>query len=251
MKKVVIFPVCFLIWVCVLTNLFADETITVVTHPIPLAVVDNRTGVMVELTNSIAEKAGIRLHITVFPPLRAIRSFLDKDFDMLFPGLDVYFSPDDELIKTSESITVKEDFIFNLKGEPLLKTVQELEGKKVGITLGYPYSKELLENDRIEFEAVWSDEINARKLLAGRIDAFVVEERTGIKAFQNEGMLGKVQYDDTFILTRHRVYYAFQDTKKGRRLAQLFTQTLSDMKKDGTYQEIMKKADKPGSVSTQ
>lgn len=88
-----------------------------------------------------------------------------------------------------------------------------------------------------------ADENNTKKLIAGRIDAFVVEERTGVQAFINTGLCHEMQYDRTSPIAHHNVYYAFQHTEEGKQLAEIISSVLSEMKADGTYAEIMWKGE--------
>ncbi len=128
------------------------------------------------------------------------------------------------------------------KGSKILRTIKDLEGKKIGITHGYPYVMELIQNKRIKIESTKTDEMNAQKLVHGRISAFVVEEKSGLKAFMNLGLLGKIQYDKKTPISQQDVYFAFQNNGKGKKLSKLVSKVLKSMKKDGTFGNIMKKA---------
>ncbi|MCC7152616.1 MAG: hypothetical protein IT501_11455, partial [Rubrivivax sp.] len=52
----------------------------------------------------------------------------------------------------------------------------------VGITLGYPCVKEVAESKDFTVAPAADDVTNMKKLGAGRLDVFVVEERSGLKA---------------------------------------------------------------------
>jgi len=116
-----------------------------------------------------------------------------------------------------------------------------LEGKKVGLTNGYPYVKELTENKNISFEFVEDDVLNMKKLAGGRIQAFVVEEKSGLEALKKAGETN-IEYNKDTALSQQDVYYAFQKTPQGQELANKFSQALEEMKKDGTFAKIMAKA---------
>ncbi|MCP4105216.1 MAG: transporter substrate-binding domain-containing protein [Desulfobacteraceae bacterium] len=217
------------------------ETITFGTFPIPKMVLDENHGNFIELTRAISERAGIDIEIVVKPTKRTIQNFKLNETDVLFPALDVNFSPENQPIKSGELLYVKRDYIFTRKGDPLLRSIKELECKKVGITLGYPYARKLTGNSLIEFDMAHCDEINVLKLTNKRFDAFVVEETTGLKAFQDKGASDEVQYDPDSPISEMDVYYAFQNTKKGKWLAEVVTIVLSEMKQDGTFSEIIDK----------
>jgi len=239
MKKLVFYA--FLVFFCVLNaDTFGEEKLKIGTFPIPLLVLDEKQGKFVELTRTISERAGLDIEIIVTPPKRTIHKFLQNELDILFPALDVNFSPENMPVKSDELLFLKKDFSFTRKGEPLLKTIKDLEGKRVGITSGYPYVNELINNPQIEIQSARSDELNVLKLMEKRFDAFVVEEVTGLKAFQSKGVANQIQYDPNNPISEMDVYYAFQNTDKGKRLAEIFSKILIEMKKDGTYSKIIK-----------
>ncbi len=188
------------------------------THPIPRLVVDEHHGAFIELTRTISKRANLDIEIIVAPAKRAVKYFHDQYFNVLFPGLDVYFSPEKLMIQSSECILIKQDFVFTKQGAPLLKTIKGLEGKHVGITFGYPYTRELTENPLIVLEDAPTDESNIKKLLKGYIDAFVVELIAGLQAAKNTGAVDQIQYDSTAPIAQQKVYYAFQNSETGKRL---------------------------------
>ncbi len=243
MKKKFYYSFVSLIILC-LFNSYSfgeDKVIKFGTFPVPQLVLDENHGNFIELTRTIAERAHLHIEITVTPTKRALFNFGEKKNDVLFPAVDQFFSPGNEPVKTDELIFIKKDYAFTRKGEPLLKTIKELEGKRVGITLGYPYAKKLTENHLIELDMAKNDEINVLKLIAKRIDVFVVEEVSGLKAFQSKGVTDKIQYDSSAPISEIDVYYAFQNTEEGKKLAEIISKVLGEMKKDGTYSTIMSK----------
>ncbi len=229
-----------LLSVCLIhADALCGEKIIFGTHPIPRLVVDEHHGAFVELTRTIAERANLDIEIVVCPTKRAITYFQHQEFDVLFPGLDVYFSSERPPIQSVECILIKQDFVFTKQGTALLKTIKELEGKRVGITFGYPYTIELTENSLIVFENAPGDENNIKKLLSGRIDAFVVELIAGLQASINVGVVDQIQYDSTSPIAQQNVYYAFQNTEAGKHLEAIVSSTLVGMKNDGTYAKIL------------
>lgn len=212
------------------------------TFPIPLMVIDENNGVFVELTKEIAKRAGLTVSIKVEPPLRTVDNFQKGSVQSIFPALDVNF-PAGAKIERSDSIYVKQDFAFIKKGTPMLNTIKGLEGKKIGITKGYPYVAELTGNKNVIMDAADSDELNAKKLAAGRIDAFVVEEKTGLQAFKNVNLLDQIDYDKQIPLSKQDVYYAFPSNEIGKTLAKKVSDAMNAMKADGTFGRIMSKAD--------
>ena len=218
----------------------AADKIKVGTFPIPLMVDDSKKGIFIELANEIAKRAGLEFEITVLPPQRTHEEFQDGKLDVIFPALDVNFPPDKKPLKSKEIIYIKRDFAFTKKGTPLLKSIADLEGKTVGLTLGYPYVKELTENKKIKFDVGPTDETNAQKLAAGRFAAFVVEEKSGLQAFKKASVADQIQYDPQSPLSKQEVYFALH--KGAEAIEGKISKALAEMKTDGTFGKIMSKA---------
>ena len=209
------------------------------TFLIPVHVESAEQGLFIELMREVAATARLRdVHIEVMPAPRALRSLMTATHDAVFPALDIFFEPGQPVIRTAETIDCKEDFVFTARGTPLLRSLADLRGKVVGITHGYPYSREVMAANGYTLEVAVSDELNIRKLAAGRIDAFVLDEKTGVKAAEALGLSGAIQYDRLAPVSRQEVYVAFQANERGRELAARTSEALRQMKASGRYQAI-------------
>ncbi len=239
-KLVLVFTCLFYAFVFVPTDVVAEE-FAFGSFPIPLMVIDGDNGVFVELTKEIAKQANLSVTVKVNPPLRTQKYFQEGKIIGLFPALDVMFPPGAK-IERSDSIYLKQDFVFTKKGNKMLRTLDDLKGLKVGITRGYPYARALREAKDLKIEEVESDELNAKKLIGGRIAAFVVEEKTGLQAFKNVNLIDKMQYDQATPLSKQDVYYAFPANDSGKMLAPKISAAMNKMKADGTFGKIMSKA---------
>ncbi|MFZ5485318.1 MAG: substrate-binding periplasmic protein [Pseudomonadota bacterium] len=217
---------------------WAQAALSVVTYPIPVHVESERSGLFVELTQAVAATAGIPVKLTVMPPPRAVQAFLAGQQHVLFPALEVLFPDPGRFVRSSEPIDCKEDFVFTRAGAPKRVSLADLKGLRVGVTRGYPYAREVLANTSYTLEHAVSDEANIRKLMAGHIDAFILDEKTGVKAFAKLGLAERMQYQAGAPVSRQAVFYAFQPTPAGRRQAEAFSRALLDMKKDGRYRRI-------------
>ena len=214
------------------------KTVKIGTYQIPLMVESKDKGVFIELLKEVAKRSGDSIEIVVMPPKRTVGAFHGGKLDGFFPCLDVLLQKE---AAKSAPIYVKQDFAFTRSDSPLITSMAGLEGKKVGITVGYPYAKALMTNPKIKLEAAASDVLNMKKLSRGRIDAFVVEEKTGLKALKESGAQN-IHYPQGKPLSKQEVYFAFQPTPEGKALARRFSKALADMKKDGSFAAIMSKA---------
>lgn len=211
------------------------------TYIIPLVVENQTDGVFIELTNAIARRAGLEIKINILPTKRALNEFNANHAEVLFPALDTFFGSDNRYYKTQELIYTKRDMAFNLIGSDTIKSIAQLEGKRVSITRGYGYANTLLNNPNILFSTTSSDEFSAKMLKAGHVDAFIAERNTGIAALKRLNLLPSIQFSEQNPISELDVFYATHDTEQGRELANIIGKHIADMKKDGSFDRIMAK----------
>lgn len=232
LNKLFIYSAVFLI--IIIVSVAYGKTYKFGSFPIPLMVESKDKGVFIELTKEIARRANVPIEIVIEPTKRVLNDFNENRIDIIYPALDVTLPKQAE---RTAAVYHKIDYVFYKTDKPL-KNIRDLESKKVGITLGYPYTKELTGNKNIKIDPANDDITNFKKLEAGRIDAFVVEEHSGVKALKDSGVKG-IAYDKNRPLSKMDVYYAFQKTAEGKDLAVKFSRALDEIKKDGTFARIM------------
>ncbi len=204
------------------------------TFQIPLMVESADRGVFVDLTKEIARRANVPIEIVVYPTAKTLIDFSNNKIDGFFPGLDVYIP---KKAAKSQPFYSKVDFVFYRAKEPHY-LISDLEGRKVGLTFRYPYDKALTGNKKIKIEFADDDVSNMKKLGSGLIDAFVVEERSGLQALKLSGE-SNISYNPQKPLSRQTVYYAFQDDEPGRELARKFSAAIEEMKMDGSFDTLL------------
>lgn len=216
------------------SQVMANDAITLGTSPIPSLVESPSKGLFVELTKEIGKRNRLDIVISVVPPKRTLIDFASKQIDGYFPSSD---SQNIQPVEKSEPFYYKKDFIFQ-RSASSLKSIQDLAGKTVGLTAGYGYSDELLRHTDIKFEYAQTDALNIKKLALGRIDAFIIEEHSGQAAIKQSGEPGIV-HDARMPIAVLDIYYAFQSTPKGKKLARIFSDTIHQMQKDGSLERIL------------
>lgn len=212
----------------------AVKPVRIATFPIPLMVESDSKGVFIELTKEIIKRSQLKAQIEIAPTAKTLIDFSTNKVDAFFPALEVYTPT--TAIRTTAFYT-KVDFVFTLKDKNWT-SFKDLEGKKIGLTFRYPYAKELTQNKKIEFEFADDDVTNMKKLADGQIDAFIVEERSGLQAMTVSGK-NNIHYFRDKPLSKQDVFYAFQDTQQGKLMVDLFNRAIDSMKKDGTFDRLM------------
>jgi polar amino acid transport system substrate-binding protein len=237
MRKVVV--ICSVIVFMIAVSPLMAASLRMGTYPIPKMVESEDRGVFIDLAREVAKRAGYVLDLEIAPPPRIVGDFSQGKFDGFFPALDVLLVFG--AAAKSSPVYTKQDFAFFRKEGAELRTIEDLEGKRVGITRGYPYAAELMSNRKILFDSADDDVTNMKKLASGRIDAFVVEERNGLEALKKSGGVS-VTYDATKPISRQAVYFAFKSTPEGKSAAEAFSRALGEMKKDGSLAKILSRA---------
>lgn len=126
------------------------------------------------------------------------------------------------------------------------KNYEDLSKYAIGITLGYHYSNDLdrlLAEGAIQAQRAATDELNLRKLLAGRIDAFVCNIEIGyylLRTRFSPGAADLVTNHPKFIATpeAQRVLIS-KASKNAQKLVDAFNRGLGKLKKSGKYEQYM------------
>ncbi|MBF0387250.1 MAG: amino acid ABC transporter substrate-binding protein [Candidatus Omnitrophica bacterium] len=119
-----------------------------------------------------------------------------------------------------------------------VKSVDDLAGKKLGLTQGYGYGNAVDLNSQIEKEYSKSDEVILRKLAAKRVDFVIVFEKVADYLIAKMGLQGQVKAVGTSEAAQ--IYVAFsKGNPDGQKCRDIFSNGFRKIKADGTYQQIM------------
>lgn len=207
--------------------------IDLLTWNIPLFVESKDKGLFIKLVREIGKRSKKEINVTVMPPGSALMAFSNNKAHGYFPAHELSMAKE---AHPSLPFYLKKDYIFFRK-ENRLVTIKDLEGKKVGLTFRYFYDPQILANKKIRIEYADDDFANMKKLGAGKIDAFVVEERSGIKVLQESGFTN-IDFDRNFPLSEKTIFFAFQGTAHGEAIRDLFNKYLEELKADGTLERL-------------
>ncbi|MBF3238421.1 transporter substrate-binding domain-containing protein [Aeromonas veronii] len=130
--------------------------------------------------------------------------------------------------------------IFALAREPRrdLK-LTSLEGKRVGITLGYTYPTDFMENPRITRFQAKSDAQIIEMLVRGRVDYILMNGMPGYLKIQQKQLTGKVVKVGK--LSTDGFWLAFsRHHPQGEALAKQFEQGLQKIKNNGIYETLIR-----------
>ncbi len=238
-RLISVFVICFFILPPFSIHARA-ETYKAASFLIPGGYIINRDkGFIMELFWEVVrklEKTGDKCEFSILPVKRSSSLFKQSKIDIHF--LSVKRPRKDRI--HSHAVILKFDVALTRKNDPLITSIKELEGKKVGLIRGYYYPKELIENKKISISYADKYEQNMGMLIRKRIDAFIIPENICKKLIKNEKHKNQTHYCDTGPLFTHEVTFVFHKTMKGRKIQQKFNKALEELR-DGSYQKILNK----------
>ncbi len=144
----------------------------------------------------------------------------------------------------SDRVLAEKLVFFHLKSFSFdWNTVEDLKGIEIGTTLGYSYGiafDEADKNGTLQVEHTPSDEINFRKLLAGRIKIFPIDEIAGyfiIRRDFKEKVVNKFTHHPKTIIDNPQRLLISKKLKHSKRIRKLFNKGLNQLKESGIYDQ--------------
>jgi hypothetical protein len=181
---------------------------------------------------------GVDLNLQFSPILRAKHSFNNNEIDCISPADssgDPYPFP---TVQTSP-INMAKAYIFRRKGDSIIGDPMQLAGLKVGIRTGMNFGNDFEKIKKlVHIELVRDIELNYKKLMAKRIDAFVAYT-PDIWNLLGSHELPTLVYDKNHPLLIHPESIVCHDSPENRDFITQFDQALIALIKDGVVKEIL------------
>lgn len=195
-----------------------------------------------EIISQAFERAGYKVTITFNPWKRALVDTERGEYDALYCA---YYT--EERAKTygmSEPYAESILGFFKKKDKNIkFAALQDLKPYKIGITLGYANSEEFDSATYLDKDTAPSDESSIKKLVADRIVLSTMDKFVGLHILNTTVQEGKdtIEFMEKPLIV-NKLYVCFSKAKPGweKKLAD-FNSGLEQIKKDGTYEKILKK----------
>ncbi len=187
---------------------------------------------------------GINVEYKYFPWKRSYSLVENADFDGTFP-----WAMTEEHMKkfymNKVSLITDDGVFFHLKSLPFdWETLDDLKKYSVGVTIGYKEEK-IYKDNGITAQAVPTEDLNFKKILAGRIDTYQTSKIVGYSTINK---IFTIEDADKFThhhkpAVKNEFYILFsKKTSNGRKLADRFDAGLKKLKESGAYDIIMNSA---------
>lgn len=193
-------------------------------------------GVYVRLTREAFKRAGVEADIQVTAWKRAVAMA-----DAGEAALGGCYMNDERLAKYDFTDKLYDEtlLLFVRKGKAFkFETMADLKGKKIGVMPGWSYGDafDKARADKVfTAEEVESDDQNIKKLVAGRLDAIIIEKLSARK------LLGAVPAEVEALaqpLQQLSTYVAFNKKAGKLSVVKKFNDALRAMRADGSYDKI-------------
>lgn len=199
-------------------------------------------GVDVEIVEAALARAGVRARHEPRSWARAISEFESGETDML-----MQLSPNPERFATLIMIGPIRwtQTVFAVRRDSEIADIPDLaalSGRTVGVVAAFFYSDAFRDAQGFTRVEAYNDEINLRRLAAGRIELAVGGRATMAHIARNKGVLEDVRFLPTPLVVNPR-YVAFPRTPRGAEHAVRFDRALEEMRQDGALQRIIDRYD--------
>ncbi len=206
-----------------------DPVFRVSAARIPFYVDNEQQGLFMTWFRGVVAQLPYEFTVDVFPPKRARLVWEMRRADIYFPYLD---TSDEQGVLRSQPIFWQQDHAFVRVGTAPVCSWQELASRpmRLGLTEGYVYpaGMDIVLGEDTGREADWvnGDDLNLRKLAAGRIDVFVGEYHSGMAMIRELGLEDSLMASPC-PLARRPVSIAVRDSAAGRLLLDRLNQHIT------------------------
>lgn len=196
------------------------------------------SGFSVDLVSAMFKRMGTTIQgIGAYPWKRALSTLESGYADALFSA---NYTPDrTEFAIYPDEVLVESPWVVWTRGDNAVNSLDELKGKRVGVVLGYSYTKEFWEfiETYSVVERVFTDKTNFKKLDIGRLDAIVAEFGNGRHIVQELG-LEDIHPNWGVEIKRDGLYIIFNKETVPESFVDAFSKELQKFKTTDEYRSL-------------
>ena len=238
-----------------LSTLLYSKSLTLVTlESPPLEYLEEgiAKGTNIDIVKETLNRMGYSVNIKFVPWKRALLMVKEGLADGI---IDAAYTKDRDkyLHYPKEEIHIEEWYAFK-KSDTQLTLDENFENAKnisLGVSRGFIYGGKIqkaIENNMFKFlDKTYNNKQNIKKVYAGRFDMFLGVKITILNLANTMGYKDKISIvkmtgtNEEYLLSSSKTYLGFSKKNISKTLVDNFSKVLSQIKKDGTVNKIMKK----------
>ncbi|WP_031481827.1 substrate-binding periplasmic protein [Maridesulfovibrio frigidus] len=232
-KKSILLSLLVLLFTLSNTSIYASNRVSFASFPVPVLIQNSQKGTFIDIVREACSRLNIKPDILIYPPKRSFKYFSEKKTQAFFPAIPFHLR---EQFVLTTPFHYKRAFAFTRKGTKAITTVSELKGKRVGLTTGFSYPPNIVNDSDITVDFTAFFQSSLKKLQAGRIDCFIGDPDITLNAMKELNL--SLSYDLANPIYEEPVFIAFHRTPEGIALADNFSKAISKMLEDGTIHKI-------------
>lgn len=196
-------------------------------------------GLYPDLIQAVFKRMGMDVNVKALPWKRAV-SGIDKGEI----GLGGLYKNDERLKKYDFSDAIYEETLviyFNKQKPFRFESLKDLDGHVIGINSGWSYGGDFDKaraDGKFKVKELKTNTQNLKMLAAGRVDAVIIDSLSS-DLIVRENKLGQTVDKLPTSVTVNGAFIAFHKNARMQPLLKRFNETLSEMKTDGGYQNII------------
>jgi len=256
MRKLTIYLIIFCSVISLNCKSYAGKRLEIVTlnYP-PTAFIDdnnNAVGIHIDITKEALNRIGVDFEIKFYPWKRALQMVYKGEADAIIdPAYNEERSRNCYFPK--EFSNIDQWVFFQKKGNKFFidKDLKKVSHISIGIARGFEYGGKLqtaLNEKRFKsIQEVTNNETNIKKLIAGRFDVMAGDKANILYYSKKLGVKDNIEIvmsqssNEEFILSESPTYVAFSKKTINKKLVDKFSDAITEMKKDGTFEIIRAK----------
>lgn len=202
-------------------------------------------GFSTEVVRLVLKNMGVEFEFNTYPWPRAIQLAFDGRVDAVFSAFyteerNVHCHyPREPLVEARYLLFIRKANLSRLRFDSL----EDLRGREIGIVRGAAYPKEFMAfvTRHSVCQYVSTEELNFRKLAAGRVDYIVAEHGNGLILIQEMGLKDRIAPILSTEVQKEKIFLIFSRKTISPEFVQRFSEKLRNFKATKTYHLIYRK----------
>lgn len=243
-----------IIFFCFFSTIQAKTLLLVTLESPPAEYMENQQakGFNVDIAKEALSRMGYKADIKLLPWKRALymveNGLADGVIDAAYnkTRAQYMYYPDEE-------INTENWYAFKVKDSNITldKDFKNAKNIELGISRNFVYGGEIqkaIDNNMFKYlDEVYNNELNIKKVVAGRFDMFLGVKSTIFSIAKRIGYYDKIEItkmtetNEDYLLNSEKTYLGFSKKTIKKEFVTQFSNILTQMKKDGTTEKIRKK----------